>query len=102
MTDNLYGRGNTLSVRWTPSHVGVEGNEQVDSAAKQAAEGEDERAEPNYLREASLAHLMRKITEERLEATKEWMRSHVGRQHRCRPPPRGASYGRGWRRSERS
>ena len=48
-TDDLYDRGNTLSARWTPSHVGVEGNEQADRVAKRAAEGEDERAEPECL-----------------------------------------------------
>ena len=89
MTDSLYSRGSTLSVRWMSSHVGVEGNEQADRAAKRAAEGEGERAEPEYLREASLAHLMRKTAEERAEATREWVRSHVGRRHRHRPPPGG-------------
>ena len=88
-TDDFYRRGNTLSLRWTPSHVGVEGNEQADRAAKRAAEGEGERAEPEYLREASLAHLMRKTTEERSEAAREWVRGHVGRRHRYRPPPGG-------------
>ena len=66
--------------------MGIEGNEQADRAAKGPAEGEGERAEPEYLREASLAHLMRKTAEERSEATKEVVRSHVGRRHRYRPP----------------
>ena len=38
--DDLYDRGNTLTVRWTPSHEGVEGNEQAGEAARHAAEGE--------------------------------------------------------------
>ena len=88
LTDDLYDRGGTLAIRWTPFHEGVEGNEQANRAAKRVAEGEDERAESGYLREASLTHLMRKTTEERAEATKKWVRSHVGRRHRYRPPPR--------------
>lgn len=84
--DDLCGRGNTLSARWTPSHEGVEGNERADETAKSIAEGREERAEPGYLREASISHLMRKATEERADATREWVRSHVGRRHRHWPP----------------
>ena len=54
--DGLVDRGNTLTIRWTPAHKGVEGNEQADEAAKAAAEGRRERAEPAYLLEASLSH----------------------------------------------
>ena len=60
----------------------IGGGGQVDGVARRAAEGDGERAEPEYLREASLPHLMRKTAEERSEATREWMRSHVGRRHR--------------------
>ena len=42
LTDDLYDRGSTLAIRWTPSHEGVESNEQADKAAKRAAEGEDD------------------------------------------------------------
>lgn len=74
MTDDLYSRDNTLRIRWAPSHEGVEGNEQADRAAKSAAEGEEERAEPGYIQEASLSHLMQKTAEEPTEATRERVR----------------------------
>ena len=38
-----------LTIRWTPSHEGVEGSEQADGMARRAAEGEGERAERDYL-----------------------------------------------------
>ena len=60
----------------------------MDATAKRAAEGED-RADPEYLGEASLSHLTRKTTEARSKATKEWIRDHVRRERRYRPPPRG-------------
>ena len=48
--DDLYGRGNTFTIRWTPSYEGVEGNEQADGIARLASEGGGERAELDYLR----------------------------------------------------
>ena len=33
----IYSRGNSMTIRWTPSHTGVEGNDQADIAAKLAA-----------------------------------------------------------------
>ena len=75
VTDDTYERGNTLSLRWTPPHVGVGGNGRVDGAAEEVAGGEGGGAESEYLREVSLACPMRKTTEERLEATKEWVRA---------------------------
>ena len=50
----LHERGNSLTVRWTPAHAGVEGNEQVNEAAKHAArEGEPALATAFYERPAS-------------------------------------------------
>ena len=79
-------RGNSITVRWTPAHVGVEGNEYADALAKRAAEG---RADPEYLGETSLSHLTRKTTKARSEAAGEWIWSHVRKECRYRPPPRG-------------
>ena len=67
-------RDNTITIRWTPSHTGVEGNELADSMAKRAAEEREERAPIPYLREASLSHLTRTTTEARSTATAEWIR----------------------------
>ena len=47
--EQLTNRGNTLTLRWTPDHRGIEGNEQADATAKRAAEGREGRAEPSYL-----------------------------------------------------
>ena len=83
------GRGNTLSLRWTPSHEGIEGNEQADRAAKEAAEERGERADPGYLSEASLSYLTRVTTENRTAATTEWIRRRSGQRRRYRPPRAG-------------
>ena len=87
--DSLTMRSNAPTIRWTPAHVGFEGNEQADRMAKAAAEGRGEMAELAYLREASLSHLTRKTTETRSEATSEWIQGHVGQRRRCRPPKGG-------------
>ena len=82
-------RGNTLILRWTPSHEGVIGNEQADQGAKAAAEGERDTADHDYLKQASLSHLTRITTEARTNATSEWIRNHSGRHRRYRPPRGG-------------
>ena len=33
-SDELRQRGNSVTVRWTPAHLGVEGNEHADAMAK--------------------------------------------------------------------
>ena len=60
----LLQRNNNITVRWTPAHLGVEGNGHADAVAKRAAEGKEGRVNPKYLGEASLSHLTRKITED--------------------------------------
>ena len=82
-------RGNTVTLRWTPSHAGIEGNEQANDMAKRAAEEREGRANPLYLREASLSHLTRVTTEARSTATAEWIRTCSGRRRRYRPPRGG-------------
>ena len=75
--NTLVSRDNAFSLRWTPAHRGVEGNEAADEAARSAVEVEGrevrrgEGVELDYLREASLSHLTRITTERRSEATSE-------------------------------
>ena len=85
----LASRGKRVTLRWTPAHQGVEGNKQADAWARRAAERREGRADPEYLREASLSHLTRISTERRATETGRWIREHVKRRHRYRPPPGG-------------
>ena len=65
----LRGRGCSILARWTPAHRGVEGNEHADALVRQAAGGEEERADPDYLGGGSLSRLTRKTTEARSRTT---------------------------------
>ena len=85
----LWARGNDVTIRWTPSHQEVAGNERADACAKAAAAGDHAAAEPAYLREASLSHLSRLTTEARTTETERWIRAKVKRKHRYRPPTGG-------------
>ena len=80
---------NDITIRWTPSHQGVAGNERADAGARAAAAGDRAAASPVYLREASLSHLTRLATEARSTETGRWIRERVKRKHRYRPPPGG-------------
>ena len=53
-------RGNTITIRWTPAHVGVEGNERADRTAKDAATLPPLRGTGSRF---SLAYLKRRTTE---------------------------------------
>ena len=64
-------RGCSFSVRWAATHRGIEGNEHVDALAKRAAGGEEGRADPDNLGEASLFHLTKKTTEAQSKTTSE-------------------------------
>ena len=60
VTERLVQKGNTVQIRWTPAHVGVEGNERADLAAKDAATLPPLRGTRRRL---SLAFLGRRIKE---------------------------------------
>ena len=85
----IVSRGNNICLRWTPSHEGIEGNERADQMARRAAEGREGIAGPEYLSEASLSHLTRVTTENRSNATAEWIRKRSGRHRRYQPPKGG-------------
>ena len=82
-----------LTIRCTPAYKGVEGNEIADTYAKWAADGYSDAIDKKYLREASLAHLIRKVTEAKTRNTKDWIRRHVKAERRYRPPG-GEKYGK--------
>ena len=99
----IRGRGNDITVRWTPAHRGVDENKQADARARRAAEKRKGQADPAYLREASLAYITRVSTERRSISTGQWIRDHVKRRHRYRPPQEegcarsSAGFERSWR-----
>ena len=89
LADAILLRGNTVTLKWTPSHEGISGNERADRAARRGAEGREDTVGQEYLSEASLSHLTRVTTEARANMTTEWIRNHCGRHRRYRPPKGG-------------
>ena len=91
--DRIHARGDQITIRWVPSHVGIEGNETADryamAAADQSAPWQDEATPEELLDEASLSYITRTATEARSRATAEWVRGHVRAERRYRPPPGG-------------
>ena len=85
----IHSRGNTITIRWTPSHSGIGGNNQAGMAAKSAAANRQSAIDPIFRDEASLSYLKRVTTGTRSNATKDWIRTRVKRKHRYRPPPNG-------------
>jgi ribonuclease HI len=75
ITDEMMDRGCTLTARWVPSHVGVEGNEQADQMAKTAAASEiyGDRISRQFLPAVTIAHLRRRTTERKTRETTAWI-----------------------------
>ena len=82
IAERIVQRGNTITIRWTPAHVGVEGNERADRAAKDAATLPPLRGVRDRV---SLAYQKRRITE---EVTKSWLEDT--RKRRSEERSRGA------------
>ena len=66
IAERLVAQGNSISIRWTPAHRGVEGNKQADRRAKETVALPPLRTTARYY---SLAFLRRRATE---RATSTW------------------------------
>ena len=77
--------GNTLTLRWVPSHSDIEGNEVVDDWANGAAESSLDAVLGDHLREISFAHMTRMATEGRSAGLAKWIVDHVKSKHRYIP-----------------
>ena len=88
--DRIHARGDQVTIRWVPSHVGVEGNEIADryakAAAGQSAPCQDEATPDELLDVASLSYMTRTATEARSRATVERITDHGRAERRYRPP----------------
>lgn len=64
----IVGRGSTVTIRWAPAHLGVEGNEEAGTWAKAAAEGSSYESDRAHPREMSLSHTTRETTKTKSRA----------------------------------
>ena len=66
----LVDKGIEVILQWVPSHIGIEGNERADKAAKEAAE---KPIPPGTERYSSFSYITRKIKARKQTETKEWL-----------------------------
>ena len=80
-------RGNSVTIRWTPTHLGVERHEVADLYEKGAgtAESELHAVDRAYMRETSLAHMARLATEAKTSDANSWTASHIRRRRGYKP-----------------
>ena len=76
IAERIVQSGCTVTVRWTPAHKGVEGNERADQAAKEAAGLPPLRETRGRF---SLAYLGREVSE---RTTRRWMEDTRARMNR--------------------
>ena len=93
----IFARGYQITIRWVPSHIGIEENEMADryarAAADRSARCRDDATLRELIEEATLSYMARTATEARSRAMMEWIKDNVRAERRYRPPP-----GRGMRR----
>jgi ribonuclease HI len=66
----LIDKGIEVILQWVPSHIGIEGNERADRAAKEAA---GKTIPPGAERYSSFSYITRKIKAQKQAETKEWL-----------------------------
>ena len=68
-----------MANRWTPAHLGAEGNEVADLYAGGATESTAHAVDRAYLRETSFPHMTKLSTKAKTEGTSTWVASHIQR-----------------------
>ena len=86
--NRLSSRGDTLTLRWVPSQLCIEGNETADDWARVAAGDLGDSVPRAYLREISFAHMTRMAIEARPAGVRDLIMDHVDRRG-CYRPPKG-------------
>ena len=77
LATRLISRNNEVLILWVPAHARVQGDEVVDSMAKEAAAGLIYGAPDQVRWQASLPHLSRRARERRSEATTQLIKDYV-------------------------
>ena len=86
IADRIVRRGNTITIRWTPAHVGIEGNERADQAAKSSATLPPLRGTRGRF---SLAYQKRRITD---GITRGWIEDTRARRNKNREGKHRGAY----------